>query len=99
MISGAHLIMLLYWLAMCFGLVACGIAGLIVRDVNRLKDADSRETYVGWRIGKMERIFTEYERRFPAGRKVFWFKVAFIAAGWLLGFWLLFSFLLFGGLL
>ncbi len=79
-----------YWLAIVPAALATILTWLIVRDTN--KHNASKDSYLGWRLGKMERIFTRYEQLFPAGRKVFWFKVSFIAAGWALGLWVFLEF-------
>ena len=73
----------LFWIAIGFGAAANILTWSIVADTNRTKD--TKESYLGWYFGKMDRIFNEYEQKFPTGRKVFWFKVCFIAAGWSLG--------------
>ena len=77
---------------MVFGVLATVLCWLIVHETNKYKSEKERETYLGWRLGKMERIFAEYEQSFPNGRKLFWLKLCFIAAGWLLGFWVFLSF-------
>lgn len=82
----------LWWGSMLFGALATIVCWRIVYETNKYKSGGQHESYLGWRLGKMERIFTEYEQRFPNGRKLFWFKLCFIAAGWLLGLWFFLSF-------
>lgn len=83
----------LFWLAMVLAALANGVCWRIVFETNVHKDQRQRKKYLGWGFGKMERIFNEYEDRFPAGRKTLWFKLLFIGAGWALGGWVLLMFL------
>jgi hypothetical protein len=77
----------LYWLAMACGGLATLFCWRIVYETNRDKSSESRESYLGWRWGKIQRIFNDYEQKFPKGRLIFWFKISFISAGWSLGLW------------
>ena len=70
----------LFLIAMGFGCMANVITWQIVYETNKGKAEDQKDSYLGWHFGKMNRIFNDYERRFPQGKKVFWFKASFVTA-------------------
>lgn len=82
---------IIYWTAIACGSAAVVACFSVVRSVNKLRRPGDREGYVGWDLRKINRVFNEYEARFPNGKAVVSFKLLVIAAGWLFGGWVFLS--------
>lgn len=88
---------LFFWLSMALALASGVACWLVFRDVNRTKSPQDRTIFFGFKKGSLRegsadisrfvRTMNEYERSFPQGKKLFWFKVLFVTAGWLFGLW------------
>ncbi len=76
----------------CTGVISAAASQVllyaILDDVNQRRPEDEQESYFApWYFGKITRVISHYEREYPTGRKVFWLKVAFVAAVTAIVFW------------
>ena len=94
--TSSTLLRALYWTSMLLGALAVLDCWLIVYSTNKAKMQTEKEKYFSWDLGKMIRVFNEYERTHPSGKKAFWFKVLFGGAAVMFIVWFFLSVLISG---